>query len=337
MIFLFWSCISFHQIGQLEDFSSDTEKNRNAHRAAKYSQQNFWLYPSEKQALSLQVLGLLRSTESEALNATLAAIKHPVPSVRYQAIWSLGEISRELDWNTESKKIHDALLHRLEQAPQQRETQLILEAITKNYCQHPHSEEEAVYTLKKIHSFMSTIAEPPDILLLLLSQVETLSILTTVLEENIQEGNSDAIYSSSLQLLRYLKAHQQEIYDGFLLYQDALQDSFSMLGHSLDRTPSRTQSMILWFLSETASKPPLSSLIIDRLIEIESSLSTIEHFILEQTLYSMLEEEASRQYFRQHLLSHQRSSAELQWWHDRNSSKLDIIQQNFGISLGTAP
>lgn len=330
MILLFLSCISFHSIGELKDFSSQKERTHNAKQASLWASQSFAIRKVEKQAFSAQVVGQLRVANSEIISQMIAVAKYsPHSSVRKQTYWSLGELGRELNKGEDSNNIHSFLLWNLAKNPSGIEAQLIIEAMIKNYVQHNHSIEEDIETLKYLHSFLSQTANPPSTLFIFQQNLQTLPVLTAVLKEQIKEQGQVQIYTSTLELMRFLNQNQTQFYNAHNQYKEQLSEAF-FLSTDMLKQSSSSQSIVLWFLGNVAERPPLSSYVVSELILLEANLSPSNRFLLEESLFQMLEEESARQYFRDNFLH---STAHFSWWHQTQRSDLDLIQELYNISV----
>ena len=330
MLLFFISCISFHSIGKLKDFSSQNERIHNAEQASLWASQSFAIRKAEKQAFSAQVVGQLRVANSEIISQMISVAKYsPHSSVRKQAFWTLGELGRELDQGKDSQAIHSFLLWALSNNPYGIESQLIIEAMIKNYVDHPHSTEEDVETLKSLHSFLAQTANPPSTLFVFQQNLQTLPVLTAVLKEQIREQDQVQIYTSTLELMRFLHQNQTQFYNAHNQYKEQLSEAFS-LSTDLLKQASSSQSMILWFLGNVADRPPLSSYVVSEIVLLERELSPSNRFLLEEALFQMLEEESARQYFRERFLH---STAPFSWWHQTQLSDLDLVQELYNISV----
>ena len=329
MILFLLGCVSFHDIGRLKDFSSQKERVAHAQQAAKLSSRPYHFRESQKQAFAIQVVGQLRVTEPDIISALLDRTNSSSSAVRKQTYWSLGELGRELDWNEDSQAIHAILLQKLFQNPSDIESQLIIEAIIKNYVQHSHTTDEDVHTLKEIHSFLAKTPNPPSPIFVLKQQLQTLPVLVAVLKEQVNDHNELDIYTSSLELMRFLYTNQTQIYNAHNKYKNSLSEAFSLTTKILEE-PSPSQSMILWFLSVVANRPPLSSYVAGELVLLEENLSPANRFLLQEAVFQMIEEESSRQYFRNNFLQNQSNFI---WWHENEATSLDLVQQIYGIKV----
>lgn len=329
MIFLLLGCVHFHSIGKLKDFSSQEERVAHATQAARWSSKSFLINKAQKQAFSAQVVGQLRVASSAIVSQMIETAQSPSSSVRKQAYWTLGELGRELDWNEDSQAIHEFLLQQLRKQASDIESHIIIEAIIKNYVQHSHSIEEDVHTLKQLHSFLSAHPNPPSPIFVLKQQLQTLPVLIEVLREHHQEGHDLEVYTSSLELMRFLYSNQTQLYNAHLQYKQPLSEAFS-LTVSILKQPSSSQSMILWFLSNVANRPPISSYLVEELVLLEEKLSPANQFLLQEALFQMMEEEASRKYFRETFLQ---KDTDFSWWQEAYKTDLDLVQQLYGIKV----
>ena len=330
MIILLFSCIRFHDIGKLKDFSSQDERVTHAYQAAKWSSKSFQIQEEQKQAFAAQVVGQLRVAEPELIEQMLLTASSSTSSaVRKQAYWALGELGRELDWNESSQAIHIFLLQKLLEDPSDIEAQLITEAIIKNYVPHTHTIDEDVQTLMNIHSYLAEHPNPSTPIFILKQQLQTLPVLTAVLHKQMDAGNELEIYTSALELMRFLSTNQLQLHQAHHQYKDSLSDAFGLTVKILQQS-STSQSMLLWFLSTVAERPPLSSYIVNELVLLEQDLSPSNRFLLQEALFQMLEEESARTYFRENFLL---SETNLSWWHDSVTTELDLIQQLYGIKV----
>jgi len=336
MIFFLFGCFTLHQVSKLSDYSSDIEMEKNARKAIQLATKETTLNKTAHQAIAMQVVGRLRVANSTTIDGSLAILKKSDKhsALQYQTIWALGELGRELDWNEDSQKIHHQLLIHLKNSKNPTEAHYLLEAIGKIYCHHSHTLAEDIKTTKVLQSYEANNQEVPGVLLILLEKIQSLPVLISLLNEQMEsQGTLPETYGAILELMRFIHENQSQLINNHAHYQQQIEDAFSSSTALLSLESKAVTLMIVWMFSEVATDPVLATYIVDSLLELQPTADLATQQIVSYTLSKMISEEKARVYFRQTYFYQVQSDSELEMLYQIQQHELDLIQQIFGVSL----
>ena len=95
--------MSVHKVGTLAEYESTADLTRNADRLISVAVNDTWADTATARSLALQNLGLMRVSTPDVLAGLERLVRHPHPEIRRQAIWALGEVSRDMTWDKDAK------------------------------------------------------------------------------------------------------------------------------------------------------------------------------------------------------------------------------------------
>jgi hypothetical protein len=335
MILILFGCLSMHKISTLTDYSTQKEREKNAHRAIKIVRAEA-VRNDTKKVVAMQVVGRLQVASPSIIDETLYTLNHTSKTspLHYQAIWTLGELGRQLPWNEDSQKIHQQLLQQLTRSKSTTEAQYLLEAIAKVYCQHSHTIEEDVQTTKRLNTYESNTEKVPDILFVLLEKIHSLPVLIALLQEQINSNSSvEESYVAVLELMTFIHENKSQLIHNHSFYQAEIKEAFDTATQMLDHNNEALTLMTVWMFGEVASDPVLAQYIIDSIVELSKEASPNTKHLIVYAISKMTSEEQSRNYFRFQYFEEEDNPTNLDMLFHSQNQDLDIIQQLYDIQL----
>ena len=328
---LFLSCASIHNVGTLLDYNSIEERERNAQRAIGIALHETWSDSTSARTLAIQNLGLLRDDSEEVITGLLQLTEHPRPDLRRQALWALGEIGRELEWEDSAKDIVTTLRESLLTARSNIDAHYALDALLKVYCRHVHSIEEDLVLLRSLQQYLSQIEEPPSSFYILEREIQSLPVLMALIRERLHSSSIDvdALYTSNLALIRYLNRNRGALSDPQYrsLIKEVLTQELEMV--SLD--VQSLQLLSLWSLATSAHHDLISEEVAVQLVEQAPQLNDTLQVLVHMALWEMLNVQVVRTYFR-HFISHN-TDEDLYHVLGILGTKVDLIQQLYNVPV----
>ena len=328
------SCVTLHRVGRLANYHSQQEKEHHSQKAVKIATHPFIGNQSSQQILAMEIVGQLKVNEPSNINMVLDfLIDQPKSTALYhQTIWTLGELSRNLDWDSQSQRIHQVLLQELLQSQNASDIAYLGEALTKNYIGHRHSIEEDVQTVNAIHAVMSKKITISNGLLTLQKELQTLPVLITLLQNNLNlpQQDQNQLYTSTLELLRYFESHRNILSQQ--QYAEQIQDTLNTSLELLTEGEQAVQLLTLWMLAHNATDALLSEMVVTYLLQQVHHPDQNFDIMLHYALIQMRDSPQVREYLRTLFQENQ----SLQLWsllEYQNNDSLDLIQELYGISV----
>lgn len=328
---LIFACAGIHQVGTLLDYSSIEERERNAHRAITIALNETWGDSTTARTLAIQNLGLLRDDSDEVIEGLIQLAEHPRPDLRRQALWALGEIGRELEWEDSAKAIVTTLTESLLTARSSTDAHYALDALLKVYCRHVHSIEEDLVLLRSLQQYLSQTEEPPSSFYILEREIQSLPVLMALIRERLHTSSIDvdALYTGNLALIRYINRNRGALGDPQYrsLIKEALIQELEMVSVDVQSL----QLLSLWSLATSANHNLISEEVAVQLVEQAPQLNDTLQVLVHMALWEMLDVQVVRTYFR-HFLTHN-TDEDVHHVLGILGTKVDLIQQLYNIPV----
>ena len=165
-----------------------------------------WADTATARSLALQNLGLMRVSTPDVLAGLEHLVRHPHPEIRRQAIWALGEVSRDMIWDKDAQTILSTLTGALQRSRTQLDAEYIIDAIIKLYSPHVHNVEEDLSLLRKCKRTTHRSVKRLQFYLLE-REIQSIPVLLRVMGEHLT-GSIDELYTSDLALIRYIERNR---------------------------------------------------------------------------------------------------------------------------------
>ena len=329
---LFIGCMSVHKIGTLSDYDSSSAEIRNANRLINVAVNDTWADTATARTLALQNIGLMRTPTPEVLSGLSQLTRHPHPEIRRQAIWALGEVSRDITWDETAQTTLSTLTKSLLRARTQLDAEYILDAIIKLYTPHVHTIEEDLTLLRDLQTYHAQVSEAPSNFYLLEREIQSIPVLLQLMGEHLT-GSIDELYTSDLALIRYIERNKGAL--SAPQYRKQIQEVLEKEFELLSIEHQSIQMLSLWMLASSAHNDILSEEIAVRLIEVSNSLDDDLQILLHMALWEMRNLEVVRRYFREFLTANDQE--EIHRILGMLGRKVDLIQELYAVPVTGDP
>ena len=325
---LFIGCMSVHKVGTLAEYESTADLTRNADRLISVAVNDTWADTATARSLALQNLGLMRVSTPDVLAGLDRLVSHPHPEIRRQAIWALGEISRDMTWNDKSQATLSTLTDALQRSRTQLDAEYILDAIIKLYSPHVHSIEEDLSLLRDLQTYHAQISKAPSNFYLLEREIQSIPVLLQLMGENLT-GSIDELYTSDLALIRYIERNRGAL--STPQYRKQIQEVLAKEFELLSIEHQSIQMLSLWMLANSAHNEILSEEVAIRLIERSNELDEDLQILVHMALWEMRNLEVVRRYLRVFLTEN--DQADIHRILGMLGRKVDLIQELYGVPV----
>lgn len=325
---LFLGCMSVHKVGALSDYSSSAAQVRNANTAIEVAMKESWTDTTSARVLALQNIGLLKVSSTEIVNGLMQLIRHQHPEIRRQAIWALGEVSREMDWGEQAQTVLSALTDALLRSRTLLDAEYTLDAILKLYSPHVHSIKEDLSVLRSLQTYHAQSSEVPSNFYLLEREIQSIPVLLELMGEHLT-GSIDELYTSDLALIRYVERNRGALSSP--QYRNQIQEVLNKEFELLTVEHQSIQMLSLWMLANSAHNNIFSEEVAIRLIDISSLLDNELQILLHMALWEMRDMEVVRRYFRTFLTENDDDN--IHFILGMLGNKVDLIQELYGVQV----
>lgn len=328
IVWVFIGCMSVHKVGKLTDYSTSAAQIRNASISIDVAVKESWTDTTSTRVLALQNIGLLKVSSPEVVDGLMQLIRHQHPEIRRQAIWALGEVSREMEWNERAQTVLSALTDALLRSRTQLDAEYMIDAILKLYSPHVHTIEEDLSLLRDLQTYHAQSNDVPSNFYLLEREIQSIPVLLELMGEHLS-GSIDQLYTSDLALIRYIERNRGAL--SAPQYRNQVQEVLNKEFELLTVEHQSIQMLSLWMLANSAHNDILSEEVAIRLIEISTVLGTDLQILLHMALWEMRDMEVVRRYFRSFLTEN--DSDDIHLILGMLGSKVDLIQELYGVRV----
>ncbi len=328
IVWMFIGCMSVHKVGTLTDYGSSSAQSRNAATLIDVAGKESWTDTITARTLALQNIGLLRVNSPEVLSGLMQLIHHSHPEIRRQALWALGEVSREMEWNDGTKSALSALTESLLRSRTQLDAEYALDAIIKLYSPHVHSIEEDLSLLRDLQTYHAQSSEVPSNFYLLEREIQSIPVLLELMREHLT-GSIDQLYTSDLALIRYIERNRGAL--SAPQYRNQIQEVLNKEFELLTIEHQSIQMLSLWMLANSAHNDIFSEEVAVRLIETTQLLDNELHILLHMALWEMRDMEVVRRYFRTFLTENDHADVHLII--GMLGRRVDLIQELYDVQV----
>lgn len=328
IVWLLIGCMSVHKVGTLSESASSGIQARNADTLMDIAMKESWTDTAAARSFALQNIGLLRVHSPEILEGLTQLTRHHHPEIRRQAIWALGEVSREMEWDSASQTTLSSLKEALLRSRIQIDAEYIIDAMLKLYTPHVHSIKEDLSLLRDLQTYHAQSSEVPSNFYLLEREIQSIPVLLELMGEHLT-GSIDQLYTSDLALIRYIERNRGAL--SAPQYRAQIQEVLNKEFELISVEHQSIQMLSLWMLANSAHNEILSEEVAVRLIEISNVLDDNLQVLLHMALWEMRDMEVVRRYFRTFLTENSRD--EIHFILGMLGNKVDLIQELYDVPV----
>ena len=325
---LFIGCMSVHKVGTLADYDSSASQTRNADRLISVAVNDTLADTATARTLALQNIGLMRTSTPDVLTGLSQLVRHAHPEIRRQAIWALGEVSRDLPWDNDAQTTLSTLTNALLRSRTQLDAEYIIDALIKLYSPHVHSIEEDLSLLRDLQTYHAQVSEAPSNFYLLEREIQSIPVLLQLMGEHLT-GSIDELYTSDLALIRYIERNRGAL--SAPQYRKQIQEVLAKEFELLSVEHQSIQMLSLWMLANSAHNNILSEEVAIRLIEVSEDLDAELQVLLHMALWEMRNLEVVRRYLRDFLTNSDQE--DIHRVLGILGRKVDLIQELYGVPV----
>ena len=341
ILWFLMACYNTHYVLTLTDYDGAQEQIKNASIAARIG----GAVPGNKRAqrfvraYAFESLGKLKVISPEIITACSRALltADNDPYVRTHAAWAIGEIGRDLPWETDAKALHEILIKAMQSKLDEQTAYYVVEALGKIYIQHDHTIDEDLQTVRAMNALAANHkTKLPPIYHIVKFRIETMEVLIVLLKESIEVVKKDSskvvkAYGASLDVLRFLESHQSQLSTDFDGQKELIHDALRSIKSGFSLRQRSLSLMSIWYLGRILDDPRITDLIAKELIALDVSKDPALRLILQTSMAKLIKNESIRIHFRKTLLTKESQMGHLSALLGIQRGKRDILQQLYGV------
>lgn len=256
-------------------------------------------------------VGRLGVVDDTVLNgARVALLKDGnAASVRAQAAWAMGELSRGRSWE-EVRPMALLLQESMSTSLHPDTAYAVVEAFGKAYTPHDHTFDENLSATRALNTLAAkqTTMMPP-IYYVVLNRVLTLDVAIKLLRDEVRQARRThtaqdmaEAYNAVLTTVRWMASRQEQLVNGYGSQKEAIEAAFDALLGALALDDRRMTLMLMWSLGNVSAEPVFAELVGERAAVVAQQRDPTVRLITAWSMYRLRASGAAREVLRDEYL-----------------------------------
>ncbi|MDI7268736.1 MAG: hypothetical protein QME96_12150 [Myxococcota bacterium] len=268
-------CLTADRILRRADFARVGERDDNAEWAAEIAADGE--EDERLRAHAIDVLGILRAGTPVAIDALGRVVTGGgSDDLRARAAWALGEIGRELPWNTLGVRLHQYLLRAAGATFSPAAAYFISEAIAKEYVGKEHSPDEDLATVEALTAMAADqIRELPSVYYAVFQKIASTEILIELAGRNLgaladgvtQEELTEA-YAAAFNVLRRVHDDRAVLLESIDQRRELVRQAFATAMDGLKYNVRILSMMLVWYAGVIGVNAPMAELLAEHVASV---------------------------------------------------------------------
>ena len=350
MVRMFWAVVfsglaagsaSAHPLA-LADYESDTQRERNATKAAKIAKKcKHKKRGINRCAYALEAMGRLR-VYNEDVHAALdrSVRKGAVPeAVQTKGFWALGEVASALPWEDEHRALSALLLEGIARPLSMDAMYYASDALGKSYFQHAHTLEENLEVATGLNRSQAVqVHLLPSAFYVVQSKILSLDVVLELSNRALTKAASKDVddlkelYQAELTLLTMLDTKRAPLVANFDAKRVAIGDAFANACSGYDHNFRPLSLFTSWYLPKFADVPEFSDLYVQRLAQQTERDQTPERLVSTWATGKVWSSEQARERLRERSRTEQDAQV-MRCLFRGGANTFDPLQLAFGIEV----